>query len=634
MAGIKNVSLSLGTITLLADPWYSNGTNAIGDFGPKLDALVKNSIFSGVDGYSNSYVDLPVNLSVDTSGNVTIDRIRISYSFEAALQDFRDPLNAYIGLHQAEKDENGNLTVPFFIRSSSPGRLRLADLQIIADEPPYRVRTIPDFDMDQGTLRWDLVDLWTYFQDDLNTAETLRYSLVSATNSSIIDVSITGNRYLSVDASFWENWTGTVEVVVACADSQNQSILSNPFKIYIGAVPHPGINWPPAFTTRWPQTGLVGQEIVYDINATDPENETLTFGLDRKPDGMTINSTSGLMRWVPRAVGQYDVSVFVTDGCNTVFQNFTVAIPNRPPRVMDGAAPVAHVGALFLFRVPAVDDDGDPLAFQLETAPDDTFHIDSSTGLINWTPAATGNYVAIINISDGREKLAYRCFITVLPGNRAPNFQTLPVTTAYVGLKYVYNANATDVDGDPVTYSLVQGPDGMTLDNSACKISWMPGAPGNCPVIILAFDGKGGEALQEFNIVVSNRVRPYVQIVNPITNETLQGKILMTGKAFSGTLEIAKVQVRVDEGDWKDADGNLSWQYALDTTRLKNGKHTLHARGFDGMDYSNPATRDIFVDNFRPAGEVFHAGYVALPILLVAAALLLLRGKWKKIGRK
>jgi hypothetical protein len=417
--------------------------------------------------------------------------------------------------------------------------------------------------------------------------------------------------------------------VVQCTDAQNQSVLSNSFRIIVRISTIPGENQPPSFTTRWTTQGVVGQEYIYDVNASDPENDTLIYGLDRAPPDMTIDNATGRISWVPRAIGSFDVSLFVTDGCSTVYQNFTITVPNRPPRMIETAVPYARVGEAFLFQVPAQDDDGDPLTYTLASAPDKTMTVNSTTGLINWTPAAIGSFKATIRVSDGIDSTSYDCFITVLPGNHAPKFQSVPVTAAYVGLQYIYQANATDADGDPLAYSLEQMPDGMALDNLTGKITWMPGGAGSCPVILKASDEKGGKTVQEFTIVVSERTRPKVEIIDPANDATVKGRTTVGGKAFRGTLDIAKVQLRVDGKDWTDAVGNWSWKYTLDTTKLKNGKHAIEARAYDGMDFSDIASRTVTVDNARSSGKGFIPGFEALPVLLAAAALLVLRRKWK-----
>ena len=53
----------------------------------------------------------------------------------------------------------------------------------------------------------------------------------------------------------------------------------------------------------------------YDMEATDPDFDTLTFGLLDGPDGLEIDTETGLLTWRPDVddVGFHDVSVQVSD---------------------------------------------------------------------------------------------------------------------------------------------------------------------------------------------------------------------------------------------------------------------------------------------------------------------------------
>ncbi|MBA7537327.1 hypothetical protein ES705_29594 [subsurface metagenome] len=61
------------------------------------------------------------------------------------------------------------------------------------------------------------------------------------------------------------------------------------------------------------------------------------------------------------------------------------------------------------------------------------------------------------------------CFIS----NRPPEITSDPVTTAIVGEDYIYNVVATDPDYDVLTYSLIDEPGGMLIDEDGV-ITWTP----------------------------------------------------------------------------------------------------------------------------------------------------------------
>jgi hypothetical protein len=191
--------------------------------------------------------------------------------------------------------------------------------------------------------------------------------------------------------------------------------------------------------------------------------------------------------------------------------------------------------------------------------------------------------------------------------NRAPRFTSSYMTTGEPGSQYAYQATAVDDDGDALTFSLLNGPAGMTVDGAGGKVAWTPSAPGDFPVVLKVSDGMGGEAFQEFSIHVAGTTviqRPSVEIFSPAEGQKVKGNLTVSGAASGGTLGAAAVQVRVDSGEWVNASGTRSWQLTLDTRGLQNGAHTIEIRAYDGSGYSDPVTRTVNVDNTAPSRTV------------------------------
>ena len=71
--------------------------------------------------------------------------------------------------------------------------------------------------------------------------------------------------------------------------------------------------------------------------------------------------------------------------------------------------------------------------------------------------------------------------VTVASANVAPQITSTPVTSATVGVAYSYDVNASDANGDTLTYSLTQAPTGMTINASTGLIAWTPTSPRPAP---------------------------------------------------------------------------------------------------------------------------------------------------------
>lgn len=75
-------------------------------------------------------------------------------------------------------------------------------------------------------------------------------------------------------------------------------------------------------------TAKVDLAYTYEIIATDPDGDTLTYALVEKPDGMTINQSTGVVSWTPGEdqIGGNQVEIEVSDGKKSVFQTFTINV--------------------------------------------------------------------------------------------------------------------------------------------------------------------------------------------------------------------------------------------------------------------------------------------------------------------
>lgn len=84
-------------------------------------------------------------------------------------------------------------------------------------------------------------------------------------------------------------------------------------------------------------------------------------------------------------------------------------------------------------------------------------------------------------------------------GNNAPTIVSTPPAPVTPD-QYEYAVRATDSDGDRLTYELETAPAGMTIESITGHITWIipPGNRGVFHVKVLAKDGKGGTAYQDF----------------------------------------------------------------------------------------------------------------------------------------
>ncbi|WP_405234373.1 golvesin C-terminal-like domain-containing protein [Lentisalinibacter salinarum] len=95
------------------------------------------------------------------------------------------------------------------------------------------------------------------------------------------------------------------------------------------------INSSPVIVNPGDQSGFVGSAVDLQLNATDGDDDVLTFDAAGLPPGLTIGSATGRITGLPDTVGVYDVSVSVTDGSDSDSVDFTWEIGAAAPLTVE-----------------------------------------------------------------------------------------------------------------------------------------------------------------------------------------------------------------------------------------------------------------------------------------------------------
>lgn len=112
-------------------------------------------------------------------------------------------------------------------------------------------------------------------------------------------------------------------------------------------------------------TATEDQLYSYQVEASDPNEDILTYSSIIKPEGMSIDSESGLISWTPanNQVGIHQVIVEISDGKLSTTQSFEIEVSNvnNPPQILsyspDSLNIVVNEGESKKFEVQAYDID-------------------------------------------------------------------------------------------------------------------------------------------------------------------------------------------------------------------------------------------------------------------------------------
>ncbi len=151
---------------------------------------------------------------------------------------------------------------------------------------------------------------------------------------------------------------------------------------------------------------------------------------------------------------------------------------------------------------------------------------------MTWAPTVNqvGNFSVALQVDDGRGGSAEQDFVLTITApvpNRPPVFTSDPIVDANVNVRYVYQATAFDPDYDPLTFSVVTGPTGLSIGQHTGTVQWTPtdSQLGVQDVTLQVDDSNGGTATQAYSILVQIQPgdHPPIIVSQPVTQYHLPG---------------------------------------------------------------------------------------------------------------
>ena len=239
--------------------------------------------------------------------------------------------------------------------------------------------------------------------------------------------------------------------------------------------------------------------------ASDPDQEdVLSWSVPIKPDWLDLSGRNTLYGTPTNDdVGTYWIEVMVTDsrGAHSGL-GFTLTVENTndPPEWVDFPQDQNILeGTPIILEVSAGDvDEGDLLLYSISSSPSCNISIDWYSGAIKWLDTISGSYNIKVNVTDGNSSIERNFTILVEeippvppPVNHGPIIVPINKTEVSAGQKMSIHLNATDEDGDILTFILVSGPSGVVLSHDGLLI-WIPSKEdvGNHTVSYNVSDGK------------------------------------------------------------------------------------------------------------------------------------------------
>jgi hypothetical protein len=605
--------------------------------------IVKNMV---KDDYGNEFYSIPLNFTSTTSGYLGLE-VGVLYDYKATINkkpggNLTTELNEQIkNLDPSSSPYVINLTIPVKISTETAGKLKIQDIDILYNMPPEPIKPILTIKIQEDTIEDKLLNLKNYFDDPDLPLDKLTFTIDSNSEEDNIDVHTDYDQWLQVGPKN-KHWYGRAEVVIRATDKYGEYALSNEFIIKSEPVEdNPDINEDRDLPDITIYEG--GTDDSIDLDEMDyfydPEGDPLYFVAETDPKGeydgeeisVSISSKNelvvkGLNDWFGSNVPVWiycddDQDVKTIEDGNYVHQEILVHVlpVNDPPvwkeipeiKIEEDAYESEFKDVLNLSEY-ALDIDNDPedLTYYIQYNSNDEIGVDlkSNNSIdIIVDPDYFGTTSIGVRVYDN-ETFADTVFkINILPVNDPPSI-TIDSHKDYdvvEGLTTI-NGTALDVENE-LQYIRLRIDNGnwhyLSSDFNNWRFKWDTTKWSNDVYLITAevFDGEYFDYTTVYlTVSATTNLRPTVDITLPEDGSNVKDTITVSGTAADPDPdgEVTLVEVRIDNaGSWLTCVGTDSWEYNLDTSKISDGEHSLVARSFDGLSYSE---LDSITINVRP----------------------------------
>jgi hypothetical protein len=264
----------------------------------------------------------------------------------------------------------------------------------------------------------------------------------------------------------------------------------------------------------------------------------------------------------------------IGDGELTDWENITIRVnsTNRPPVLDQIGYRSVNENSSLEFTVNATDPDGDALEYSASNLPDGAA-FDPGTRIFSWTPTfeQAGTYPEVhFEVSDGELTDWENITIRVNNTNRPPVLDQIWDRTIDENSLLESTVNATDPDGDALTYSASNLPDGAAFDPGTRIFSWTPTFEQAGTYHEVHFEVSDSELTDWENItirVVDADASPKISVIAPSSEVMSQQQFTVNITVEPGTTEVYGVEYDLffdpdvihaefqNEGDFLDQDG-------------------------------------------------------------------------------
>jgi hypothetical protein len=345
--------------------------------------------------------------------------------------------------------------------------------------------------------------------------------------------------------------------------------------------------------------------------------------------------------------GEHIIKARAKDDLGTYSQEKTITvIVDNGGNILPNVQITSHSGGEVVsgtlqIKGTAVDHDGNVESVDVRI---DSGNWNTASGTTSWiyewdtTEYSNGEHVVYSRAKDDNDEYSQIKSVTLIVdngGNIPPIVNIISPTDGTVSGTVTISGTASDLDGDNTIISVQvkidedwEYTDGITDWSYSWDTSTLD--DGNYTIHVRAYDGNDYSLIKSIDVFVDNPHKPILTITSDIP-DTASGTITIKGTASDSDGEVTKVEIQIDDGEWKEVEGTTDWSYELDTTKLSNGEHTIRIRVYDDEGEYNLETFNINVNN---SNWTFWILLVIVIVLLFISLLILIGVKKRKLNLK
>jgi len=363
-------------------------------------------------------------------------------------------------------------------------------------------------------------------------------------------------------------------------------------------------------------TATEDQLYSYQVEASDPNGDTLTYSFIIKPGGMNIDSENGLITWIPTndQVGINQVEVEISDGKKSITQSFEIEVinVNNPLQIF----------SYFPGSLNVVVNEGDSIKFEIQARDIDlntTFNfqwflngklVSSSTvsgdgSKSSWIYSASyGDYsqkIVKILVSDGelqgQDYVQWKIKINDITSPAQPilNAVTSPTNISPQVLSGTKEANSSILINDTEVVSINSSTDWSHSYNLS---------EGTNNISISSRDAAGNESLSITANIILDVISPMVPTLNSIISPTN-----ISTQILGGTKEV-DTTILINGSEVISINSEATWSYSL---HLTEGTNSIFITSCDSAGNESASVSTIIVlDTGAPVAPTL--GAVVSPI--------------------